>query len=155
MDQVNFGGKSVKNIPLGSKKEYSKQMTHSIRKVVFNMRWAAAFALGIIQSGKEKKETWGFPNQDTVPWVPELADFSNAVTSLIDGIKWRRYASNPLQQEMRTLMRDNLTNNPNMIGIADKTRNLYDVPAEDYDRRLHDHITQDYQKCSLDDFNRG
>ena len=54
---------------------------------------------------------------------------------------------------MRNTVRDNLTNNPNMIGKADKSSNWYNVTPEDYDRRFHDHITQDYRKSCLDDFN--
>ena len=75
MDKINFGGKSVKNIPFGSRKEYSKQITHSLRKTVFSMRWAAAFYLGILKSNDEKKETYGLPSQATVPLVPELYNF--------------------------------------------------------------------------------
>ena len=117
------------------------------------MRWAAAFYLGILKSNDEKKETYGLPSQATVPLVPELYNFSNAVTELITGTKWRRNVNNPLQQEMKNVMRDNLTNNANMIGLADKSGNMYDVTPEDYDQRLHDHITQDYRKGSLDQFN--
>ena len=40
-----------------------------------------------------------------------------------------------------------------MIGKADKSGNYYNVTPEDYDRRFHDHITQDYKKDTLDDFN--
>ena len=40
-----------------------------------------------------------------------------------------------------------------MIGKADKSGNYYNVTPEDYDRRFHDHITQDYKKGTLDDFN--
>ena len=154
MEQINFGGKSMKNIPYGSKKEYAKQMTHSVRKTLFAMRWAAFFYLGMnTKENEEEKETFGFPSQSKVPKIDELADFSNEVTDLIDKTKWRRNTSNPLQQEMRNIVRDNLTNNPNMIGKADKSSNWYNVTAEDYDRRFHDHITQDYKKGSLDDFN--
>ena len=37
MEQVDFD-QSLKNIPFGGKKEYVKQMTHSIRKTDFSMR---------------------------------------------------------------------------------------------------------------------
>ena len=53
MEQVNFD-QSLRNIPFGSRKEYTKQMTHSIRRTLFNMRWAAAFYLGIIKSKDEE-----------------------------------------------------------------------------------------------------
>ena len=45
MQQVNFET-SMKNIPLGGKKEYVMQLTKSVRKVVYAMSWAA-FTHGI------------------------------------------------------------------------------------------------------------
>ena len=40
MQQVQFET-SMKNIPLGGKKEYVMQLTKSVRKVVYAMSWAA------------------------------------------------------------------------------------------------------------------
>ena len=40
MQQLKFET-SMKNIPLGGNKEYVMQLTHSIRKVVYAMSWAA------------------------------------------------------------------------------------------------------------------
>ena len=54
MEQVKFET-SMKNIPLGGKKEYAMQLTHSIRKVVYAMSWAAFIFLNDIQC--EEKET--------------------------------------------------------------------------------------------------
>ena len=55
MEQVKFET-SMKNIPLGGKKEYAMQLTHSIRKVVYAMSWAAFIFLNNIQC--EEKETY-------------------------------------------------------------------------------------------------
>ena len=38
----------MKNIPLGGNKEYVMQLTHSIRKVVYAMSWAAFIFLNDI-----------------------------------------------------------------------------------------------------------
>ena len=46
----------MKNIPLGGKKEYVMQLTHSVRKVVYAMSWAAFIFLNNIQC--EEKETY-------------------------------------------------------------------------------------------------
>ena len=71
MEQVNFET-SMKNIPLGGKKEYAMQLTHSIRKVVYAMSWAAFIFLNDIQC--EEKETYGFRSQKKMPIVEELED---------------------------------------------------------------------------------
>ena len=71
MKQVNYET-SMKNIPLGGKKEYTMQLTHSIRKVVYAMSWAAFIFLNDIQC--KEKETYGFRSQKKMPIVEELKD---------------------------------------------------------------------------------
>ena len=126
MEQVDFG-QSLKNIPFGGKKEYVKQMTHSIRKTVFSMRWAAAFYLGIIKESDEVKETYGFNSQKKVPYVEELKDFCSEVTHLIDGVRWRKNVSNSVQQKLRDTIRDLAGNSdtPMMYAKADKSDKFY------------------------------
>ena len=45
----------MKNIPLGGNKEYVMQLTHSIRKVVYAMSWAAFIFLNDILNGIKSK----------------------------------------------------------------------------------------------------
>ena len=66
MEEKDFN-QSLKNIPFGARKEYTKQLTHSLRKTIFSMRWAAAFYLGILESSDMDKDMY---NQGEV-WVPE------------------------------------------------------------------------------------
>ena len=69
----------MKNIPLGGNKEFVMQLTHSIRKVVYAMSWAAFIFLNDIQC--EDKETYGFRSQKPMPMVEELKDFKDACTT--------------------------------------------------------------------------
>ena len=71
MKQVQYET-SMKNIPLGGNKEYVMQLTKSVRKVVYAMSWAAFIFLNDIQC--EKKETYGFRSQKTMPMVEELKE---------------------------------------------------------------------------------
>ena len=80
MQQVNFET-SMKNIPLGGKKEYVMQLTKSVRKVVYAMSWAAFIFLNNIQC--EEKETYGFRSQKKMPIVDELEDFKDALVDLV------------------------------------------------------------------------
>ena len=70
------------------------------------MRWSAAFYLGIIQSNEEPKETFGFPTQNPAPFVEELKEFSSEVTRLIDETRWRKNFNNPVQQNLKTTIKD-------------------------------------------------
>ena len=79
MEQVKFET-SMKNIPLGGKKEYAMQLTHSIRKVVYAMSWAAFIFLNNIQC--EEKETYGFRSKKKMPIVEELEDFKNSTNGI-------------------------------------------------------------------------
>ena len=123
MEQVKFET-SMKNIPLGGKKEYAMQLTHSIRKVVYAMSWAAFIFLNNIQC--EEKETYGFRSKKKMPIVEELEDFKNACVDLVGGIKWRRNASNPLQRKLKEDIKK-INNNPNVIVAADKSHNHYEM----------------------------
>ena len=136
MQQVNFET-SMKNIPLGGKKEYVMQLTKSVRKVVYAMSWAAFIFLNNIQC--EEKETYGFRSQKKMPIVEELEDFKDALVDLVGGIKWRRNASNPLQRKLREDIKK-INKNPNVIVAADKTHNHYEVDPGSYNKLLHNHI---------------
>ena len=85
MQQVQFET-SMKNIPLGGKKEYVMQLHKSVRKVVYAMSWAAFIFLNNIQC--EEKETYGFRSQKKMPIVDELKDFKDACVDLVGGIKF-------------------------------------------------------------------
>ena len=123
MQQVQFET-SMKNIPLGGKKEYVMQLTKSVRKVVYAMSWAAFIFLNNIQC--EEKETYGFRSQKPMPNVEELKDFKDACVDLIGGIKWGRNASNPLQRKLKEDIKK-INNNPNVIVAADKSHNHYEM----------------------------
>ena len=127
------------------------QLTHSIRKVVYAMSWAAFIFLNDIQC--EDKETYGFRSQKPMPMVEELKDFKDACVDLIGGIKWRRNASNPLQSKLKEDIKK-INKNPNVIVAADKSHNHYEMEPEHYSKLLHDHITKDYKKSSPDEFDR-
>ena len=58
-------GYSLKNIPIPSKKEYSKELTHSVEKFVRNLRWRAHFFLN--PNDRPSKETYGFKYQSPTP----------------------------------------------------------------------------------------
>ena len=150
MKQLKFET-SMKNIPLGGNKEYVMQLTHSIRKVVYAMSWAAFIFLNDIQC--EDKETYGFRSQKPMPMVEELKDFKDACVDLIGGIKWRRNASNPLQRKLKEEIKK-INNNPNVIVAADKSHNHYEMEPGAYNKMLHNHITKDYKKASSDAFDQ-
>ena len=153
MEEKDFN-QSLRNIPFGARKEYVKQLTNSVRRTVFSMRWAAAFFLNIIESNDTNKETYGFPSQKKVPFVEELREFSSRVTDLIDNISWRTNVSNPVQQNLRNTLND-LNDHPDKMYVkSDKGDKHYVMSPEDYGSLLKNHLTSDYKKGSLDDFNR-
>ena len=154
MEQVNFD-QSLRNIPFGSRKEYTKQMTHSIRRTIFNMRWAAAFYLGIIKSkeDEETKETFCFLTQRPAPFVEELKEFSSEVTRLIDDTRWRKHVTNPVQQNLRATLRDIQSQGDKMYVKSDKGDSFYLMKPQDYGSLLKNSLTSLYKKTSLDEVN--
>ena len=95
LDQVNFQT-SMKNIPLGGRREYVMQLSHSTAKVVKNMAWQALFILTAAQP--ERKETFGFCSQKKKPIIEEMKPFE---ADLVASVEWRENVSNELQQKLK------------------------------------------------------
>ena len=114
------------------------------------MRWKAPQFLGKFESSI--KETYGFKSRKCPQTIDELTGFEDNLMSLIRNIEFR-YVSNTVQEQLaRDIKQIKYTN----IAIvpADKTRNLYKVEKEDFEKYLRDNITKTYKKSTNSKVNR-
>ena len=72
--------------------------------------------------------------------MKELKEFENDMADLIKNIEFRR-SSNPLQEQMKKDMK-RIRESPDVIVQADKTPNLYLLPADVYNKYLLENITE-------------
>ena len=96
-------GYSLKNIPIPSKKEYLKELTHSVEKFVRNLRWRAHFFLN--PNDKPSKECYGFTSIRAPPQIMELKQFEDRLFTLIRNIEFRPY-TNTFQDKLRRDIKD-------------------------------------------------
>ena len=113
------------------------------------MRWRAFFFLqsdGTDQDTNaepEDDEYYGFNSKKAPPQIEELKPFEDDLVRMIDSIEFRNI-SNPFQD---TLRRDisRIKNSDRMFVRADKTRNIYEMTTDQYEKLLHENITKHYK----------
>ena len=115
LDQVNYQT-SMKNIPLGGRREYVMQLSHSTAKLVKNMAWQALFILTAAQP--QRKETFGFCSQKKKPILEEMKPFEANMADLVAGVEWRDNVSNELQNKLKNDCRQ-IDTDKNVIVAAD------------------------------------
>ena len=137
---------SLKNIPIPSRTSYLKRLIEKIESVVRRMRWRAYYYL---QSGKgdhtedEDDEYYGLKSEKSPPYVEELADFEEDMAKLIESVEFRNVRSkfqDALHNDIARIRRSNA-----VFVTADKTRNLYQVEKDQYQKLLRNNVTKHYQ----------
>ena len=151
MEQVSFTG-SMRNIPQAGREEYTMKMTNSVRRLLTNMTWTAAFVLGIIEPGRNK-ETYGFNSLAKPPHVPELDPLKNRLAEeIVGGVKYKKNTNN-LQQQLREDI-SNMDKSNDLFIAGDKSSNYYKVSYKEYSKHLHRDITKVYEKDTRNDFDK-
>ena len=137
-------GYSLKNIPIPSIKEYRKRLIDRTEDVIKRMRWKAFFYLKG-PSEADQKEKYGFRSRNYPPQVDELKAFEEDLYHMVENVEFRR-SSDKFQDSLRKdFIRVKESNS--IVVAADKTRNLYSMPADRYEKLLRDNITKSYRKA--------
>ena len=92
---------------------------------------------------KQTKPTFGLKSKQSPPPVPEVRCFEEDVIQMIENIKFR----NANDQFLNTLENDKqrIKTSPNVFIFADKTRNLYEMNTNTYNKLLTENITKTYK----------
>eukprot|EP00117_Sycon_ciliatum_P039764 scpid84717/ scgid29334/ len=141
--RVNLGY-SLKNIPLSSHKEYTLRLIERTEQLIKRMRWRAIFYLsGDRKEDDQEGENFGFKTRKCPPQVDEMKKFEDDMYEMIGSVTYRS-VHNELQDKMKEDLQT-ISSSNDIIVPADKTRNLYKMPPEEYRKLLHDNITRNYQ----------
>ena len=140
MNKFNFNH-SLKNIPLPSKQQYQRILVEKIEKFVGNLRWKL---FHIQNPGNHSKETFGFKSTNPPPPIKELLAFEEDLYKLTKDIEFRPVKNN-FQNNLKAEIRK-IHETQDVIIKADKSRNLYSVPIQQYNELLHNNITTEYKK---------
>ena len=145
MEQFNYSF-SLKNIPVPSNEYYMQRMMAKTEEFVQRLRWKAFHYLN--PSDTPTKRTFGFKTTRTAPQVKELQRFENDLYGVISDLEFTNFRSPFCRQLSKDVKKIN--NSSNIFLIADKTRNIYEVSVDTYNKLLSDNVTSNYKKSSAD-----
>ena len=133
---------SDKNKPIPSTEDCKIQLISKMEKFIKRMRWKILDFLGNLHSSD--KITAGFKSRNCPPIVQELENFENELMLLIKNIEFRKVNNSfesQLNEDIKQIKRNSKTFVP-----ADKSRNIYKMDRETYEKLLHKNITKTYKK---------
>lgn len=143
MEQVHFDY-SLKSIPIPNKKQYLKVMVEKMENFIRRIRWKL-FAIENPDISDKKKENFGFNTNKCAPAHPRLKAFEEDLFALTKNITYK-----PVHDQFQTKLSTDVKkmNQSDKIYVnADKTRNVYKISTDDYNRLLKNNVTQDYKTC--------
>ena len=126
MEQVNFQY-SMKDIPNNTKKEFIMKLTQATNTFVLQVKWAAAFFLGLAQKPEVEKETFGFKTLKNPPDnIPYIQGFLTKMQQLAANIEFRSTTNNH-QKKMKKDLRKMNNSNKILVDVF-----LHSGPVLDY-----------------------
>ena len=142
---------SNKNIPIpSSQNEYKLQLISKVEHLLKRMRWKTLQSHGKLES--DNKETYGFKSRKCPNGIDELSKFEDDLMLMIKNIEFRN-VSNTFQDQLRNDISE-IRNTEKVIIPADKTRNLYKMEKDDYNKYLTENITKTYKKSNMNKVNK-
>ena len=91
------------------------------------------------------KGRFGFKSRKNPPSVPELSDFESELTLMVN-IKFRN-VNNDFHKKLKNDINEIKTCNKILVS-ADKSRNLYKVEKDQYQKHFKENITKTYKKST-------
>ena len=151
---------SLKNIPIPSIDSYKKRLIEMTERVIQRMRWRAFFFLRGDDNNNEDdqpegKQRYGFKSRKCPPQIEELNRFESDMLKMVQNVRFRGSGSDDFQ---KTLRKDaqRIRRSNDVFVPADKSRNLYKVKREQYEKLLQENVTKHYKVApenSFDDVN--
>ena len=116
-------------------------LVNKIESFVGRLRWKL---FAIKNPNLKNKDTFGFNTTNAPPQMIELKPFEEELFSMVKNIEFKP-VRNKFQNEINTILKD-INRSKNVIVKADKTRNLYQIPADQYNQIIMNNITTNYKK---------
>ena len=146
---------SDKNIPIPSCREYTKKLLENVESLIKRMRWKAFFYLNSdngsdsdtsdnsSNSDETTQEYYGLKSKRTPPQIPEMASFEADMLDMVSNVKFRR-VGDEFQQKLSSDVKS-IDSTDKLLVHGDKTRNMYKMDKENYEKLLNENITQKYK----------
>ena len=139
---------STKNIPYPSLNSYRKDLITRTVNFIQRLRWKAHFFLRGPNDTVESAVTYGFGSQRTPPACKHLRNFEDSLFEMIRELDFVD-SSNEFQEKLKKdIQKINSTNN--ILVKADKSDQIYEIPAQEYNKIILDNITSSYKQDDED-----
>lgn len=132
----------MENIALPSQNAQRKKIFEKTEDVISRMRWKAHFFLSGNSYGNASN-AFGLKSRKTPPTMSEIKPFENDLFNLIEKLQFRTINDQFQSSLANDLKRIN--SSPNVLILANKTRNIYETTAETYNKLLADNVTKSYK----------
>ena len=142
MEKITFNA-SLKNVPKPSRFVYEKKLISQGEIFLKKMRWKL-LAFKQPELFANQYETHGFGTRNSPPGSKELEPFEQDFIDLISDLSYRP-VRNEFQKELKRQVND-IKASGKILVSADKTRNQYRVPVEDYKEKVTDALKTVYEK---------
>ena len=141
-------GYSLKNIPIPSQEIYLKSLIEKVTSVIQRMRWRAFHFLKGADGSESATNYYGLKSRKCPPHVEELKAFEDDLQKLVESVSFRK--THDKFQE--TLKKDvaRIKSSNSVFVPAYKTRNLYEMDRERYEKLLTENITKHYRTADDD-----
>ncbi|PIK40960.1 hypothetical protein BSL78_22189 [Apostichopus japonicus] len=142
---------SDKNIPLPSRREYTKRLLEKVESLIKRMRWRAFFFTkddtdtesDTSDEEQHFADKYEFPTKRTPPQIEEMIGFEKDMMEMVENIKVRP-VSDKFQSTLKKDVRK-INSSDEIFAEADKTKNLYKMDGTSYNKLLTDNVTQKYK----------
>ena len=143
METKNLGY-SVKNIPLSNKAAYQKALIGQTEHFLRHLRWKVFHFLSNSEENGDSKVNFGFPTPSAPPKNQILYNFENDLYEMIRTVEFEPVRTN-FQRQLSEDLRS-IKNSDKVYVSADKTRNMYGITPQEYEKLLKENVTKTYKK---------
>ena len=143
MEKMNLNF-SLKNIPTSRRSSYRLKLIDQTENVYKLIRWKAFFLLKNNYSNEIARETFGFKSKLHGAQITEKQSFKKDLPDMTKPLKVRNVEDDFESKMKHDILK--IISSPNVFVFADKKKNLYEIPPNDYKRLLHEKIKKAYKK---------
>ena len=98
------------------------------------------------ENNSDQCQNFGFKTVVTPPQNEDLNAFENDMYYMIRNFEFTNIRNELLDHLNRDM--ESIRSSKNVLVFADKSKNLYELSRENYQKLLHDNITQTYKKAA-------
>lgn len=142
---------SMKNIPIPTTDTYRRKLIEKMESFVSRIRWKAHFFLNG-QRSNSSADTYGMNSTKSPPPSSELNAFEEDLVKMVENIQFTKVHD----QFLSNLSTDakKINESLNVMAFADKTRNIYEMKPDKYNKLLTENITATYKLTSEQAFEK-